>query len=83
MSERWHEGRPSVCSRHQEPGAGEDYADATFHVLMDVNRHDPDQGRAWITVTAANGLAAMDQVRSMYPKAAVLRAERQDGSVAA
>lgn len=47
----------------------------SFAVQIDVNKWDPDEGRAWITVTAANALDAMDRVRSMYPSAAVLMAE--------
>jgi hypothetical protein len=48
---------------------------ATYCVLMDVNRWDTDEGRAWITVTASDPLDAMRQVRDKYPNAAVLRAE--------
>jgi hypothetical protein len=46
-----------------------------YCVLMDISRWDPDEGRAWITVTAADSLDAMDRVKAMYPAAAVLRAE--------
>jgi hypothetical protein len=47
----------------------------TFHVLMDVDRYDPDMGRAWITVEATDYLDAELQVRDLYPNAAVLKSE--------
>lgn len=46
-----------------------------WHVLMLVNKYDKDEGRAWITVRAFGPRDAMEQVRQMYPTAAVLRAE--------
>lgn len=75
-----------MCSRHAEYGAGYDITDAQsdylqesfieFHVLMDVNKWDPEEGRAWITTKATGPLDAMRRVRELYPAAAVLRAER-------
>lgn len=76
-----------MCSSHRPLNGADSYdiTDATsdalqesprqFAVLMDVNKWDPDEGRAWITVSAVNALDAMDQVRVMYPSAAVLMAE--------
>lgn len=74
-----------MCSRHPEYGAGYDITDATsdyfqetlrsYAVLMDLDKWDPEVGRAWITVTASGKLDAMRRVREMYPEAAVLRAE--------
>lgn len=52
---------------------------STYHVLMDVNRWDTDEGRAWITVEATGHEQAKQKVRELYPNAAVLRAEDTDG----
>lgn len=65
-----------MCSRHRPLNGADSYdIEQKFAVLMDVNRWDPDHGRAWITVTALGPLDAMDRVKAMYPRAAVLRAE--------
>jgi hypothetical protein len=46
-----------------------------YRVLVDVNRWDPDEGRAWHIVRAFGPHDAINQVRTDHPEAAVLRAE--------
>jgi hypothetical protein len=61
-----------MCGTQELEGAD---SQPVFCVLIDRDRWDKDAGRAWITVSAANKLDAMHQVKVMYPAAAVLTAE--------